>query len=93
MAVKPLPLLKRLNIQVNVVSVLMYCTHTGQLSTESQFEELKNELKSIMSNLNDTMAEIQTIKRQIESTKGRIKGYCVDTAELVCSDTLLLFMI
>ena len=63
MAVKPLPLLERLNIQVNVVSVLMYFTHTGQLSTESQFEELKNELKSIMSNLNDTMAEIQTIKR------------------------------
>ena len=74
MAVKPLPLLKRLNIQVNVVSVLMYCTHTGQLSTESQFEELKNELKSIMSSQNDTMAEFETMKRQNESTKGRIKG-------------------
>ena len=84
MAVKPLPLLKRLNIQVNVVSVLMYCTHTGQLSTESQFEELKNELKSIMSNLKDTMVELETMKRQNERTKGRIKGYCVDTAELVC---------
>lgn len=72
MAVKPLPLLKRLNIQVNVVSVLMYCTHTGQLSTESQFEELKNELKSIMSNQNDTMAELETMKRQIEPINGQI---------------------
>ena len=72
MAVKPLPLLKRLNIQVNVVSVLMYCTHTGQLSTESQFEELKNELKSIMSNQNDTMAELETMKRQIEPINGHI---------------------
>ena len=72
MAVKPLPLLERLNIQVNVVSVLMYCTHTGQLSTESQFEELKNELKSIMSNQNDTMAELETMKRQIEPINGQI---------------------
>ena len=71
----------------------MYCTHTGQRSTESQFEELKNELKSIMSSQNDTMAEFETMKRQNESTKGRIKGQCVDTAELVCSDTLLSFMI
>ena len=74
MAVKPLPLtlLERLNIQVNVVSVLMHCTHTVQLSTESQFEELKNELKSIMSNQNDTMAELETMKRQIEPINGQI---------------------